>query len=76
MRFLSQLAAGQLDLIRVMDSDEDRALAILAQYDDKAFSMTDAVSFAVMERLGIQHVFAYDRDFERYGASRGWQWLT
>jgi predicted nucleic acid-binding protein len=29
--------------------------------------MTDAISFAVMERLHITRVFAFDRHFAQYG---------
>ena len=50
---LRELRASQT-VERVRERDETRAAAILAQYDDKDFSLTDALSFAVMERLGIQ----------------------
>lgn len=37
------------------------------RYDDKRFSFTDAISFVVMERLGIPYAFSFDRDFAQYG---------
>jgi predicted nucleic acid-binding protein len=37
------------------------------QYDDKAFSLTDATSFGVMERLGTSQAFTFDRNFLQYG---------
>jgi uncharacterized protein len=46
-----------------------RATAIIRQYDDKAFSFTDAASFAVMQRLGIRHAFTFDRHFQQFGFS-------
>jgi uncharacterized protein len=70
-------ALNVLDLIkrsaeliqRVTEADEDRAVAILRQYDDKTFSYTDATSFAVMERLKLRDVFTFDRHFEQFGFS-------
>ncbi len=54
-------------IIRVSASDERRARDIINRYDDKDFSLTDAMSFAVMKRLGIPIAFAFDRDFTQYG---------
>ncbi|MFN8559252.1 MAG: PIN domain-containing protein [Dehalococcoidia bacterium] len=54
-------------IVRVSARDERRARAIIEQYDDKAFSLTDATSFAVMERLGISQAFTFDRNFAQYG---------
>src|SRR3954464_2903166 len=50
---LRQIDASPTVLIRVTVEDEQRARAIIAQYRDKDFSLTDATSFAIMERLGI-----------------------
>lgn len=54
-------------VVRVRAKDEARAAAILAQYDDKNFSLTDASSFAVMERLGVGVAFTLDRHFVQFG---------
>jgi predicted nucleic acid-binding protein len=54
-------------IIRVSATDERRARDIIRQYDDKDFSLTDAMSFAVMERLRIPVAFTFDRDFTQYG---------
>lgn len=64
------LAIGQSEsttVLRVRATDEHRAIEILEQYDDKNFSFADATSFAVMERLGITHVFSLDDDFRQFG---------
>ena len=44
-----------------------RAREIIRQYEDKSFSLTDATSFAVMERLRISYAFTFDRNFAQYG---------
>jgi predicted nucleic acid-binding protein len=52
---------------RATEADESAGRRIIAEYVDKTFSFTDAVSFAVMERLGMTRAFAFDRHFEQYG---------
>ena len=47
--------------------DEQTAREIIYRYTDKDFSLTDAISFAVMQRLGASVAFTFDRDFERFG---------
>src|SRR5438270_8158863 len=51
--FLQSIDTGSTTIVRSRASDEERARDIVYQYDDKDFSMTDAISFAVMERLHI-----------------------
>jgi predicted nucleic acid-binding protein len=67
LQVLSQIEQSPTTIIRVTAADEARARAILRQYQDKAFSLTDATSFAVMERLGISQAFSFDRNFAQYG---------
>ena len=52
---------------RVSPEDEERAMGILRTYRDKDFSLTDAASFVVMERLGIDTAIAFDQHFQQYG---------
>jgi hypothetical protein len=42
---------------------EDKAEKILRKYDDQDFSLTDALSFAVMDEYGIKKAFSFDRHF-------------
>lgn len=56
-----------ITLHRVGVDDENNAFNILKDFIDKDFSYTDATSFAVMERLEIKTVFAFDEHFEQYG---------
>jgi len=56
-----------ITVIRAEAVDERRAWEIIERYDDKLFSLTDAISFAVMERLQISHAFSLDDDFRQFG---------
>ncbi len=60
-------AQGRLAVIRIEAEDERRAREIVRQYDDKDFSLIDASSFAVMERLSIPNAFSFDRHFQQFG---------
>lgn len=51
----------------VIASDEQKARDLIRSHTDKDFSYTDASSFAVMERLGLDRAFAFDRHFKQYG---------
>lgn len=66
LQLLDALDQGGAIVIRVTSADEHRARAILHQHQDKEFSLTDATSFAVMERLGLTVAFAFDRNFHQY----------
>jgi predicted nucleic acid-binding protein len=67
-QFLERIYASRsLRRIRVTSTDEQHAIALVLRYRDKLFSLTDATSFVVMERLGIRHAFTFDADFAQYG---------
>lgn len=65
--FLRGLEASSTTVIRVRASDEERARDIVYRYTDKDFSLADAISFVVMERLQITRAFTFDRHFAQYG---------
>ena len=69
LQVLQRLDQSATIVVRVSARDERRARDILRQYDDKDFPLTDATSFAVMERLAITHAFTFDRNFSQYGLS-------
>lgn len=52
---------------RITEEDEKRAQEIIFTFTDKSFSYTDATTFAIMERLGITKVFAFDQHFAQFG---------
>ena len=47
-------------IVRVSEEDEGKARRIIFRYRDKAFSYCDATSFAVLERLRMRQVMAFD----------------
>jgi len=67
LAFLDDVQAEFCTVARIQPEDEAQAIAILRAHDDKAYSFCDALSFAVMERLGLQEAIAFDRDFRSYG---------
>jgi uncharacterized protein len=66
-RFLRDMEHSSTTLVWVTPADVQRAKAIIYQYDDKDFSLTDATSFAVMERIRVPAAFPFDRHFAQYG---------
>jgi predicted nucleic acid-binding protein len=48
---------------RVTEGDERQAKDILRRYADQTFTLTDALSFAVITRLGLTVVLSVDRHF-------------
>ena len=64
---LREIDRSATTIVRADEADELRAREIVYQYTDKDFSLADAISFAVMERLGIGHAFTFDRHFAQYG---------
>ncbi|MDP2936479.1 MAG: PIN domain-containing protein [Dehalococcoidia bacterium] len=68
-RFLHDTLQGSTTILWVTPADVQQAAQIIDQHDDKDFSLTDATSFAVMERLRIGVVFTFDHHFVQYGFS-------
>ncbi|HJX65431.1 MAG TPA: hypothetical protein VJ860_15930 [Polyangia bacterium] len=49
------------------ESDEAAAIALVRTHEDKRYSLCDAMSFVVMERLNITDAIAFDRHFAEFG---------
>jgi len=60
------LISFDITVIHAKHRDEERAKEIIANYIDKDFSLCDAISFSVMENLGVSRAFAFDRHFRQY----------
>jgi predicted nucleic acid-binding protein len=59
-----QLYAGAFGrLHQVTPEEEHAAFEYFARHADKVYSFVDCVSFAVMEKLGIQIAWSVDSDF-------------
>lgn len=67
LEFVQRLVRSTIAIERVTSDDEVEAIAILSRYSDKDFSYTDAVSFAVMRRFGVDVALAFDRHFVQFG---------
>jgi len=67
IKFLDMIAADKYRIERIRKADEDRAIALVHAHEDKAYSLCDALSFIVMERLQIREAIAFDRHFRSYG---------
>jgi predicted nucleic acid-binding protein len=61
------LAAPNLTTQRIDDELEAEAWAWLRVHDERAYSFVDATSFALMRRLRITDVLAFDGDFAAAG---------
>jgi len=61
------LRSSRYDLILVDLELLEGALARMERYGDKRVSLTDCASFELMERLGIDAAFTFDRDFRDCG---------
>lgn len=67
LQFLRSLNGSNVSLVRVTAADEAAAVAIIEQYDDKDFSYTDASSFAITRRFGVEEALSFDRHFAQFG---------
>src|SRR5262249_25084363 len=67
VELIDDIESGLTSVVEIRGEDWAHARSILRRYQDKDFSMTDALSFAVMERLNISVAFMFDRHFVQYG---------
>ncbi|MCI0464296.1 MAG: PIN domain-containing protein [Gemmataceae bacterium] len=56
-----------LDMAWVTPGDVHQAWEVYRKYPDQAWSFTDCVSRVIMERLGIQTAFSFDKHFRQFG---------
>ncbi len=72
LRFWEGLRDTGTPILTIEPPDLEAAWRIVQSYADQDLSLTDATSFALMERRGIDRVFAFDAHFlvYRYGTGR------
>lgn len=61
------LASHRYEVLFVDEPLIQASLARLEQFHDKALSLTDCVSFEVMDRFRLPAAFTFDRDFRDCG---------
>ncbi len=69
-RLESIYASNLLQIWRPDRDDELRAIDWFAKFSDQEISFTDCISFVLMKRGYIQHVFSFDRHFDTAGFKR------
>ena len=66
---LASVYASATRITRATEVDERRCREIVLQYKDKTYSLVDAISFAIMERLHLRRAWSYDQHFRQFGFS-------
>lgn len=60
-------SVGAIQIEPLNAADQPTAIKLLRAFRDKEFSLCDAISFVVMERLNIRRALSFDRHFRQYG---------
>lgn len=61
------LQSSAVQLIQVDETLLRAGWSYFKQHDDKRYSLTDCISFIVMQQLGIQTALTFDRHFSQAG---------
>lgn len=69
VRFLDSIGqpGSLIEVARVSEKLENKALAWLRRHDEREYSFVDATSFAYMHAKGIEEALAFDGDFAAAG---------
>lgn len=66
-RFLEFVFQSTIRIVRTDQADETQARSILRAYMTNGYSYTDAVSFAITQRIHIRRAFTFDDHFAQHG---------
>ena len=68
VKVAESLWESRLYQIHPVDQPIERAaLAILKKFSDQRLSFTDCTTIALMDRVGLERIFAFDDDFRKVG---------
>ena len=67
LKWLREVAYTDFTVIRPSKSEEEEAVQLLTNHRDKLWSLVDALSFTIMEKLTIPYYFSFDEDFRQTG---------
>ena len=67
LSFLDNFGNDRVEIIGLHPPDISEALEIVRSHRDKKYSLCDAHSFVVMERLKVSTAISFDSDFRSYG---------
>ena len=62
LRFLADLYSGDTAVVRPEEQDERSAVGLIGKYADLRLTLCDALTCAIMFRLGIMRAFTYDHN--------------
>jgi len=67
LQWLLNVAYKDFMVVRPGKSEEEEAVKLLTMCKDKQWSLVDALSFTIMEKLFIPYYFSFDGDFRQTG---------
>jgi predicted nucleic acid-binding protein len=62
-KFVDSVTDGTVNILVASSEDITKAIEIITRYTDQTITLTDAVSMALMLRLGIKDVLSFDWHF-------------
>ncbi len=67
LKFLGAVYGDAYEVLWVSRDDEAKAIELVIAHRDKMYSLRDALSFIVIERLQICEAISFDQGFCSYG---------
>lgn len=64
VKFMDQINKSNITILSITEEVIEAAKIIFKKFEDKRLSFTDCTSFALINRLNIEAVFAFDKHFE------------